>query len=183
MDRRPVNAVVHRSYSLAGDHVRVEIFPDRIEITSPGRFPGLADPTKPLDISRYARNPRIARVCTDLRITREMGEGIRRMFDEMRRRGLTDPAYKQGSGSVTLMLSGLSRIPPEILKKLPRGATDTLNTLRAARQPLGTGDLLELTDLSRPTLVRQLNALREENLVRWAGKSQKDPRATWEPVE
>lgn len=31
-----VNAVVHRSYSLAGDHVRVEIFDDRVEIESPG---------------------------------------------------------------------------------------------------------------------------------------------------
>jgi ATP-dependent DNA helicase RecG len=43
-----VNAVVHRSYSMSGDHVRVEIFPNRIEITRPGRFPGLADPTNPL---------------------------------------------------------------------------------------------------------------------------------------
>lgn len=34
-----VNAVVHRSYSLAGDHVRVDVLDDRIEITSPGRFP------------------------------------------------------------------------------------------------------------------------------------------------
>jgi len=31
-----VNAAVHRSYSLAGSHIRVEIFSDRIEIQSPG---------------------------------------------------------------------------------------------------------------------------------------------------
>lgn len=74
-----VNAVIHRSYSLAGDHIRVEIYPDRIEIESPGRFPGLVDPSKPLDISRFARNPRIARVCADLRIGQELGEGIKRM--------------------------------------------------------------------------------------------------------
>lgn len=178
-----VNAVVHRSYSLAGDHVRVEIFADRIEITSPGRFPGLADPSRPQDISRYARNPRIARVCTDLRITRELGEGIRRMFEEMRHRGLTDPVYRQGTGSVTLILSALSRIPDDVLQRLPRGATDTLNTLRAARQPLGTGDLLELSGLSRPTLVKHLNGLHREGLVLWTGKSPKDPRATWEPAD
>jgi predicted HTH transcriptional regulator len=63
-----VNAVLHPSYSMAADHVRVEIFPNRIEIASPRRFPGLADPTRPLDISRYARNPRLARVCSDLGI-------------------------------------------------------------------------------------------------------------------
>lgn len=174
-----VNAVVHRSYSLAGDHIRVEIFADRIEVSSPGRFPGLADPSHPLEISRYARNPRIARVCTDLRITRELGEGIKRMFVEMRRRSLTDPFYTQGTGSVRLTLSGISRIPDSVLQRLPRGSVATLNILRAARQPLGTGDLQQLIDLSRPTLVRQLNALRDEGLIRWTGKSPKDPRAMW----
>lgn len=175
-----VNAVVHRSYSLAGDHVRIEIYPDRIEIESPGRFPGLADPSRPLEISRYARNPRIARVCTDLAITQELGEGIKRMFDEMRQRGLTDPAYTQTQGSVKLVLSGVSRIPAEVEARLPRGSAATLDLLRRVGRPLGTGELLELTPLSRPTLVRQLSSLRAEGLVQWAGKSNKDPRATWE---
>lgn len=174
-----VNAVVHRSYSLAGDHVRIEVFPDRIEIESPGRFPGLADPSRPLEISRYARNPRIARVCTDLAITQELGEGIKRMFEEMRQRGLTDPVYTQTQGSVRLVLSGSSRIPADVEARLPRGSMSTLNALRAAGHPLGTGDLMELLDASRPTLVGQLNVLRQEGLVEWSGKSPKDPRATW----
>jgi ATP-dependent DNA helicase RecG len=178
-----VNAVVHRSYSLAGDHVRVEVFPDRIEIESPGRFPGLADPSRPLEISRYARNPRIARVCTDLSITQELGEGIKRMFDEMRHRGLTDPVYVQTQGSVKLVLSGSSRVPSAVEARLPRGSVSTLNALRAAGHPLGTGDLMELLDTSRPTLVRQLNALRDEGLIDWSGKSPKDPRATWSVAE
>jgi len=175
-----VNAVVHRSYSLAGDHVRVEIFSDRIEIESPGRFPGLADPNRPLDVSRYARNPRIARVCTDLAITQELGEGIKRMFDEMRGRGLTDPLYQQTQGSVRLILSGLSRIPADVVARLPRGSLDTLNALRATGRALGTGELMELLSVSRPTLVKQLNALRDEGLVIWSGKSARDPRAAWE---
>jgi ATP-dependent DNA helicase RecG len=50
-----VNAAVHRSYGAAGDHIRVEIFDDRIEISSPGRFPGLVDLSDPLETSRFAR--------------------------------------------------------------------------------------------------------------------------------
>src|SRR5438093_8115057 len=99
-----VNAVLHRSYSMSGDHIRVEIFPNRIEIENPGRFPGLADPSTPLSISRYARNPRIVRVCSDLGIAR-LGEGIRRIFGQMRALGLTDPIYTQTSGPVRLVLS------------------------------------------------------------------------------
>ena len=101
-----VNALIHRSYSMAGDHIRVEIFPNRIEIESPGRFPGLPGPARPSQITRFARNPRIARVCADMRIGQELGEGIKRIFDEMRFAGLAEPVYKQVGASVRLILSG-----------------------------------------------------------------------------
>lgn len=174
-----VNAVVHRSYSLAGDHIRVSIFPDRIEIESPGRFPGLADPRHPLDIARYARNPRVARVCSDLRITQELGEGIRRIFDEMRALGLTDPIYSQTSGSVRLALTSTSRLDPIVSARLPIGSSDVLAALRQAARPLGTGEIMELVGRSRPWVKEVLTALRDEGEVEWTGRSTKDPRATW----
>ncbi len=175
-----VNAVVHRSYSAAGDHIRVEIFPDRIEIESPGRFPGVVDPTKPLNITRYARNPRIARVCSDLGITQELGEGIKRIFDEMRANGLTDPIYQQTAGSVRLTLAAIARLDPAVRERLPRGAEAVLKQLRVAGRPVGTGQLEEALGRSRPWTLRALNALRDEGLVEWKGNSPRDPRATWE---
>jgi ATP-dependent DNA helicase RecG len=174
-----VNAVVHRSYSLAGDHIRVSMFPDRIEIESPGRFPGLADPRHPLEIARYARNPRIARVCSDLHITQELGEGIRRIFDEMRALGLTDPIYAQTSGSVKLTLTSASRLDPAVAARLPVGSSHVLRAMRQAGRPLGTGEVMELIGRSRPWVTEVLHALRKEGEVEWSGKSAKDPRATW----
>ena len=174
-----VNAVVHRSYSMAGDHVRVEIFPDRIEVSSPGRFPGLVDPRNLLDVSRHARNPRIARVCADLGITQELGEGIRRIYAEVRARGLVDPIYTQTQAGVRLVLSSADAIPSEVLDGLPRGARAVLDALRAAARPLGTGQIEELVGVARPTAVRHLRALRDAGLVAWEGQSQRDPTATW----
>jgi len=174
-----VNAVVHRSYSMAGDHIRVSIYTNRIEIESPGRFPGLADPRRPLDIARYARNPRIARVCSDLRITQELGEGIRRIFEEMRALGLTDPIYTQTSGSVRLTLASASRLDPVVSARLPVGSSDVLRVMRQAGRPLGTGEIMELVGRSRPWVKEVLAALRNEGEVEWIGKSAKDPRATW----
>ncbi len=101
-----VNAVVHRSYSLAGDHIRIEIFDDRLEISSPGRFPGIVDLADPRTAPRFARNPRIARVCADLEFGQELGEGISRIYEEMRHAGLDDPVYLQTGASVRLVLSG-----------------------------------------------------------------------------
>lgn len=174
-----VNAVIHRSYSIAGDSVRIEIFPDRIEIASPGRFPGLVDPTRPESIARHARNPRIARVCSDLGIAQELGEGIQRIFDEMRLRGLTEPLYTQTSASVKLALSSADAMPQEIREALAPHALDALNLLRRAGRPLGTGQVADLAGITRPTAGRYLQALREAGLVTWEGTSPRDPRATW----
>lgn len=174
-----VNAVVHRSYSMMGDHIRVEVFPHRIEITSPGRFPGLADPSSPLTISRYARNPRIARVCADMGITRELGEGIKRIFREMQRRGLADPIYRQGPSTVTLTLKASDAVDPVVLAGLTKSARSVLDVLRLQNRPLGTGQVADLAGIARPTAKRALESLAEVGLVHWDGKSDRDPRASW----
>ncbi len=174
-----VNAVLHRSYSMAGDHIRVEIFPNRIEIENPGRFPGLADPSQPLSISRYARNPRIVRVCSDLGIARELGEGIKRIFGEMRTLGLTDPIYAQSSGSVRLVLSSADALSEDVRSSLPKAARKILDTLRLEGRPMSTGQVAELVGVTRPTASRHLQRLRELGLVTWDGQGPKDPRASW----
>ncbi|MGJ5806358.1 ATP-binding protein [Streptomyces europaeiscabiei] len=178
-----VNAVIHRSYSLAGDHIRFEIYPNRVEIESPGRFPGLANPSNPLEISRFARNPRIARVCADLRIGQELGEGIKRIFEEMRRMGLTDPVYQQTSGSVRLTLAAIPRIDARIAQRLPSGSQKVLDVIRSSDSPLGTGQIAEAIGMSRPAANSRLKALEAEGFIRWSGKSTKDPRAVWELTE
>jgi len=158
---------------------RRAVFPDRVEIESPGRFPGIVDPARPLDIARYARNPRIARVCSDLSITQELGEGIRRMFEEMRDSGLDDPVYRQTSGSVRLTLVAVRRFDPALARRLPTGAEEMLRVLRTASRPLGTGEVMDLVGRSRPWVTRVLGRLRDAGEVTWTGKSARDPRATW----
>lgn len=172
-----VNAVVHRSYSIQGDYIHVDIYDDRIVIESPGRFPGLVDPSNPLAIKRFARNPRIARVCTDLRITQEFGEGIHRMFDEMHSAGLGDPLYRQTPGSVQLTLSG-EPTEHRLTDALPSLQQQILAALREAAE-LSTGEIAEVTGATRPTVLRHLGALRDAGYVKWTGKSRNDPRASW----
>jgi len=173
-----VNAAVHRSYSMAGDHIRVEIFDDRIEISSPGRFPGLVDLDDPLQTMRFARNPRIARVCADLSLGQELGEGIRRMFEEMRQAGLTDPVYRQTSGSVELQLLA-EPVDRRLEARLPGHSRAIARTLRSVGR-MSTGEVTEALGVSRPVVQKELNALREAGIVEWVGKSPKDPRAYWQ---
>jgi ATP-dependent DNA helicase RecG len=172
-----VNAVIHRSYSLAGDHIRVEIFDDRIEVSSPGRFPGLVDVSDPLHVARFARNPRIARVLADLHFGQELGEGVRRMFQEMRDAGLLDPSYRQTSGSVIVTLPTESA-HEAFDAQLSADAKVVVSALRNAGR-LSTGELSELLDVSAVTGLRRLRAMQAEGLIEWVGKSSRDPRAYW----
>ena len=172
-----VNAVVHRSYSMVGDHVRVEIFDDRIEISSPGRFPGVVDLGDPLKTNRFARNPRIARVCADLNFGQELGEGIRRIFEEMRQAGSVDPIYRQTSGSVELTLSG-ELVELRLEAGMPENARAVVTELRSAGR-LSTGEVAEVLGVSRPVAQQELRALRDAGILEWVGKSSKDPRAYW----
>lgn len=177
-----VNAVVHRAYSVMGDHVRVEIFDDRVEIESPGRFPGLVDLSDPTAINRFARNPRIARVCADLDFGQELGEGIRRIFEEMRLAGLVDPRYVQTAGSVRLTLSAAA-VDRQLESRLPAEAREVLRHVRDAGRA-STGDLVDATGLSRPVVLSRLKALRDAGLLEWVGNSPRDPRAYWRlPVD
>jgi ATP-dependent DNA helicase RecG len=175
-----VNAVVHRSYSLAGDHVHVDVFDDRIEIESPGRFPGIVDLAHPLELTRFARNPRVARVCADLKLGEDLGEGIRRMFEEMRLAGLDDPMYRQTAASVRLTLSG-EPVNRALDARLPEQARVVVAALRESAR-LSTGDLAQVMGLSRPAAIRKLNELRNADVIAWEGKSARDPRAYWRLV-
>ncbi|MGO9448170.1 MAG: ATP-binding protein [Solirubrobacteraceae bacterium] len=172
-----VNAVVHRSYSVAGDHIRVEIFDDRIEVWSPGRFLGLADLSDPSNVTRFARNPRIARVCADLRFGQELGEGIRRMFEEMRQAGLNDPIYRQGSSGVQLSLLG-DPVERALDAQLTDRGRGIMAMLRQAER-LSTGEIAEALEDSRPVVQRELKALQDAGLIEWVGRSPRDPRAYW----
>lgn len=172
-----VNAVVHRSYSMSGDHIRVEAFDDRIEIHSPGRFPGLVRLGDPTQVVRFARNPRIARVAADLDFGQELGEGIRRMFGEMREAGLTDPLYEQSSAAVRLVLSA-EPANRALDARLPDDFRVVVSALRDAGR-LGTGEVAAVLGVSRPTAAKRLADMQEAGVVEWVGNSLRDPRAYW----
>ena len=110
-----VNAVIHRSYSNHGDHTRVAVFDDRIEVSSPGGFPGLVGLTQDLtSVPRQARNPRIARVMADLGYGQELGEGLRRMVAVMEAGGRQRPVVQQAGGATLVTLLGEVVDPVEL---------------------------------------------------------------------
>lgn len=173
-----VNAVVHRSYSLQGDQVHVDIFDDRIEITSPGTFPHAVDLSDIENMPRFARNPRIIRVCSDLKLCQELGEGIRRMFRDMRDAGLADPLYRQSSLNVTLTLTA-EPAHRALDKQYGAEVAKILLELRASER-LSTGEVhTAVGTVSKPVIRKLLQVMESAEMIEWHGNSQRDPRAYW----
>ncbi len=71
-----VNAAGHRDYSLTGASVRVSMFPNRIEVASPGG-PPVAAPLEGLMQASHARNRIVMRLLWQVRFCEAFGLGLR----------------------------------------------------------------------------------------------------------
>ena len=72
-----VNALVHRDYSIAGADILLEIFSDRLEVTSPGKLPNTVTPEGMRRGLRHARNQTLVNVMRDYAYMEARGMGIR----------------------------------------------------------------------------------------------------------
>lgn len=109
-----VNAVVHRDYRLNRD-IFIRIYDDRIEVESPGAFPGGITPANIAKAGSKARNPLIAANLREFPLPPNIdaGEGVRMMYAEMAQAKLYPPQYRESHDaaveSVTVTLLNLLR--------------------------------------------------------------------------
>ena len=98
-----MNAVVHREYAMTGNYIRVTMYDDRLEILSPGKLPNLVTVNN-IQETRFSRNPQIARVLTEFGLVRELNEGVKRIYADMKEHNLDAPVYTENDQAVTLIL-------------------------------------------------------------------------------
>lgn len=101
-----VNAVAHRDYEVAGREIEVWFYDDRLEVTSPGGLvaPATEEALRSGESAHASRNPLLVQALAAAAYMRDEGEGIPRMFDEMREHRLPPPqiAIKHGIFTLTL---------------------------------------------------------------------------------
>ncbi len=103
-----VNAVAHRRYEDAGRKIMLEVFFDRIVISSPGL------PPEPITIARLrsgkyrpcSRNPVLAQNLSYFHRIEERGSGFRRMHDQMLNHGLDQPVIGTDTGYFQVIFPG-----------------------------------------------------------------------------
>ena len=88
-----VNAVAHRQYEDAGRKIMLEVFSDRVVVSSPG-LPPAPITLASLRKGKYrpcSRNPVLAQCLSYFHRIEERGSGFRRMRDQMLNHGLDQP--------------------------------------------------------------------------------------------
>ena len=100
-----VNAVAHRDYNLQGDCIHLNIFADRLEVTSPGKLPGPVT-LKNLLEARFSRNAVIVQVLADLGYVERLGYGLERVVNLMGENGLQLPCFEEHAGTFRVTLLG-----------------------------------------------------------------------------
>lgn len=109
-----VNAVAHRDYSVQGDEVRLFIFADRLEVTSPGKLAGPVT-IENMAQERFSRNAIIVQVLSDMGFIERLGYGIDRIFSLMHAHDLPAPDFAETGGGFRVTLHNT----PELMVAAP----------------------------------------------------------------
>lgn len=97
-----VNALVHRTYTTRGD-IFINIFPDRMEIHSPGRLPFGVTPKNILSQS-VRRNEHLSKVFYDLGLMEKEGSGFDLVYAKLLGSGKPLPIVKETDERVVVIV-------------------------------------------------------------------------------
>ncbi|MGA5030937.1 ATP-binding protein [Streptomyces cellulosae] len=134
-----INAIVHRNYAIEGRGIEISLFTDRLEILSPGQLlstVSLQD-LKELKGVHESRNPLIARVLREVGLIRELGEGLRRIYEVMRSNALATPEIQSDSSGFRVSLFNKSMYAEDV--NLWLSNFDNLNLTESQRAVLAMG--------------------------------------------
>lgn len=159
---------------------------------SPGKLPGLVTIDN-IRTERYARNPQISRVLTDLGVVRELNEGVARIYDEMKEFFLDEPEYEENNNMILkLTLKNNIAIRKErknenLLKSI--NISDIWDELTVIEQQvlqvifdnkeIKTSKISEVINRDVRATQRVLKKLETKNFIEWVGTSKRDPKGTY----
>ncbi|TAM61754.1 MAG: hypothetical protein EPN49_06230 [Rhodanobacter sp.] len=154
------NALIHRDYRLNRD-VHIRIFDNRIEVMSPGLFPGRITAATIHRMGSFARNALIA---SNLREFPEppnvdAGEGVRMMFSLMRAGNLYPPQYRElrDQAQEAILVTLLNEERPPIWEQV----SDWMDR----HGPIANSDLCQIAGLDTLKASKMLKRWVEQGLI------------------
>lgn len=98
-----LNAFTHRDYSILSP-VYLRLYPERLEVSSPGGFISDVTPENIVGHEPISRNPLLAEALERLRLVERAGMGVKRMFQILLSYGKEPPTYEAGADYVRVTI-------------------------------------------------------------------------------
>ncbi|MFO8009278.1 MAG: helix-turn-helix domain-containing protein [Dehalococcoidia bacterium] len=172
-----INAVVHADYSLLGMNIRIGIFDDRLEITSPGMLPfGLTLEAALSGVSKL-RNRVIGRVFRELGLIEQWGSGMGRMIAACTDAGFEAPNFEEIGTTFRVTLFARR---PAVPTKIPEWRKQ-LEQYLLEHHEISTRGAAQLWDVSDRTARTRLRKLVIEGVLAEIGTGPQDPKRVYVP--
>lgn len=186
-----INAMAHRDYSIQ-NAIEVYIFNNRIEVRSPGALLSTLTVKELVELggAHESRNALIARVLREHRVMRELGEGMRRMFEAMELHEFERPEIRSNGTSFSVTLYNRSMFSPDQLEFLDKFQEFKLSRLQKRivvagmrGDPLSRDAILAAMNTSdRDTYDAEVTGLRKRGILEEV-LSQAEARAKKRKIE
>lgn len=158
-----VNAIVHRNYALSAP-IKVAVYEDRIEIFSPGIFPGPIDVDNLTSGVTYIRNTAITKVFREAGFIEKMGTGFTTMIESYHSMRLKPPSVVEGENYVKCIL------PREKAAEAVIPEDEEILRLFYRFESISIRDVMQNLGLPRATAGRRLKELERTKEVRKTGR-------------
>jgi len=158
-----INALLHRKYSIPGA-IKIALYDNRVEIFSPGGFPGLVDINNLGDGTTYLRNPNLARLAYRMSLIETRGTGIRLMIESCAKAGIRKPVFHEEGDFVKVVFY----FEPDKAQYITEEVA-ILAMLKMHKNVSAT-QIAEYLKISHNTAIRKLNVLISEKKITKTGK-------------
>ncbi|MDR1731625.1 MAG: DeoR family transcriptional regulator [Synergistaceae bacterium] len=178
-----VNAIIHRDYSFMGSEIHIDIYDDRLEITSPG---GMVDGKRiqNMDIMKVPskrRNPVIADLFQRLKLVERRGSGLEKIRKEYESTGRQPVFFSDDSWFITTLYNlnyGMEEdanvtkdVTINVTKDVTKGKSrhDQLMELIATDGALTSAQLSQTMNVTKRTVLRDLEELKNAGIITRVG--------------
>jgi len=159
-----VNALVHRTYTTRGD-IFINIFPDRLEVHSPGRLPYGVTPQNILSQS-IRRNEHLSKIFFDLELMEKEGSGYDLVYAKLLGSGRSIPKVEEIDERVKVTVKK-QFISKEVVRLMDKAASEFH---LKQKEVISLGLISQQQSFSSSELLTILNQSEDVGLRNWLGK-------------
>ena len=177
------NAIVHRDYALSGKDIKIAVFDDKIEITSPGKLMPSVDFSLMEAGQSEIRNKLIAATFKKLGIIEQWGSGLKIISDDLKSYPEIELEWSEPGIAFRVTFrkkNYTSEMSEKTREKMSEKMSEKILWLIKDNPEISANELAYIINRSSRTIERTIAKLKKEGRIKRIGP---DKGGHWEVIE